>query len=89
VQVDLLRACNDETTACELEHKVWAAVADETASAVRYGLKVHALIMLMSQDAIFMKNNCKQFIAAGIFFKVKLGGFLLQLWLLMIEFCLS
>ncbi|RDX96241.1 Bifunctional fucokinase/fucose pyrophosphorylase, partial [Mucuna pruriens] len=39
VQVDLLRACNDEGTACELEHKVWAAVADETASAVRYGFK--------------------------------------------------
>lgn len=39
VQVDLLRACNDERTACELEHKVWAAVADETASAVRYGFK--------------------------------------------------
>ncbi|XP_057439689.1 bifunctional fucokinase/fucose pyrophosphorylase-like [Lotus japonicus] len=41
VQVDLLRACNDEATACELEHKVWAAVADETASAVRYGFKEH------------------------------------------------
>ncbi|KAK7285760.1 hypothetical protein RJT34_20541 [Clitoria ternatea] len=41
VQVDLLRACNDEGTACELEHKVWAAVADETASAVRYGFKEH------------------------------------------------
>lgn len=39
VQVDLLRACNDELTACKLEHKVWAAVADETASAVRYGFK--------------------------------------------------
>ncbi|KAG4917069.1 hypothetical protein JHK87_054626 [Glycine soja] len=41
VQVDLLRACNDEGMACELEHKVWAAVADETASAVRYGFKEH------------------------------------------------
>ncbi|XP_061372869.1 bifunctional fucokinase/fucose pyrophosphorylase isoform X2 [Gastrolobium bilobum] len=41
VQVDLLRACNDERTACELEHKVWAAVADETASAVRFGFKEH------------------------------------------------
>lgn len=41
VQVDLLRACNDESTACKLEHKVWAAVADETASAVRYGFKEH------------------------------------------------
>lgn len=41
VQVDLLRACNDEMTACQLEHKVWAAVAGETASAVRYGFKEH------------------------------------------------
>jgi fucokinase len=39
VQVDLLRACSDEARACELEHNVWAAVADETASAVRYGFK--------------------------------------------------
>lgn len=39
VQVDLLRACHDELTADKLEHKVWAAVADETASAVRYGFK--------------------------------------------------
>lgn len=39
VQVDLLRSCNDEKTASSLEHKVWAAVADETASAVRYGFK--------------------------------------------------
>ncbi|XP_028779835.1 bifunctional fucokinase/fucose pyrophosphorylase isoform X2 [Neltuma alba] len=41
VQVDLLRACNDGMTACKLEHNVWAAVADETASAVRYGFKEH------------------------------------------------
>ncbi|XAR62942.1 Fucose-1-phosphate guanylyltransferase [Bertholletia excelsa] len=41
VQVDLLRASNDELAACELEKKVWAAVADETASAVRYGFKEH------------------------------------------------
>ncbi|KAJ1413755.1 Ribosomal protein S5 domain 2-type fold [Sesbania bispinosa] len=41
VQVDLLRACNDERTACDLEPNVWAAVADETASAVRYGFKEH------------------------------------------------
>ncbi|XP_059634409.1 bifunctional fucokinase/fucose pyrophosphorylase [Cornus florida] len=43
VQVDLLRACSDETMACELEHKVWAAVADETTSAVRYGFKENFL----------------------------------------------
>lgn len=43
VQVDLLRACKDEATACELEHNVWDAVADETASAVRYGFREHLL----------------------------------------------
>ncbi|GFP88206.1 bifunctional fucokinase/fucose pyrophosphorylase [Phtheirospermum japonicum] len=39
VHLDLLRACDDELMAAEMEHKVWAAVADETASAVRYGFK--------------------------------------------------
>ncbi|KAK9279064.1 hypothetical protein L1049_012739 [Liquidambar formosana] len=43
VQVDLLRACRDKTMACELEHKIWDAVADETASAVRYGFREHLL----------------------------------------------
>lgn len=38
-QVDLLRACKEETTASELEQKVWAAVADETASAIKYGFR--------------------------------------------------
>ncbi|XP_076955771.1 bifunctional fucokinase/GDP-fucose pyrophosphorylase-like isoform X1 [Bidens hawaiensis] len=41
VQVDLLRACNKHEKAIEVEHHVWAAVADETASAVRYGFKEH------------------------------------------------
>ncbi|XP_071932799.1 bifunctional fucokinase/GDP-fucose pyrophosphorylase isoform X1 [Coffea arabica] len=39
VHVDLLRACNDEKKALELENEIWAAVAEETASAVRYGFK--------------------------------------------------
>lgn len=39
VHVDLLRACSKEKMASELEQKVWAAVADETASAVRYGFR--------------------------------------------------
>ncbi|KAK3036081.1 hypothetical protein RJ639_029834 [Escallonia herrerae] len=43
VQVDLLRACCNEMKAREVEHKVWAAVADETSSAVRYGFKEHLL----------------------------------------------
>ncbi|GAV65254.1 LOW QUALITY PROTEIN: GHMP_kinases_N domain-containing protein/Fucokinase domain-containing protein, partial [Cephalotus follicularis] len=43
VQVDLLRACGDATEASKLEHKVWAAVAGETASAVRYGFREHLL----------------------------------------------
>ncbi|KAL4622127.1 hypothetical protein ACB092_06G275200 [Castanea dentata] len=62
VQVDLLRACSDEATASELEHKVWAAVADETASAVRYGFKEHLLESPNDTSApAFQKNefdNC-------------------------------
>ncbi|KAJ9539092.1 hypothetical protein OSB04_031825, partial [Centaurea solstitialis] len=41
VQMDLLRACSQHEEASEVEHRVWAAVADETASAVRYGFKEH------------------------------------------------
>ncbi|XP_047958356.1 bifunctional fucokinase/fucose pyrophosphorylase isoform X2 [Salvia hispanica] len=36
VHLDLLRVCDEKELAAEMEHKVWAAVADETASAVRY-----------------------------------------------------
>ncbi|CAN6903415.1 unnamed protein product [Brassica oleracea] len=43
VEVDLLRACGDEAKAIELEHKVWEAIAEETASAVRYGFREHLL----------------------------------------------
>ncbi|KAM7511867.1 hypothetical protein LguiB_010742 [Lonicera macranthoides] len=43
VEADLLRACSSEAMACEVDHKVWDAVADETASAVRYGFKEHLL----------------------------------------------
>ncbi|KAL0379377.1 UNVERIFIED_CONTAM: Bifunctional fucokinase/fucose pyrophosphorylase [Sesamum angustifolium] len=39
VHLDLLRACSEEQMASEIEHKVWAAVANETALAVRYGFK--------------------------------------------------
>lgn len=55
VQVDLLRACNDESTACEMEHKVWDAVADETASAVRYGFK-GACFDLINTFSLFILN---------------------------------
>ncbi|KAL3604244.1 hypothetical protein D5086_005103 [Populus alba] len=41
VQVDLLRASGDETTACHFKHKVWAAVADETASAMSTPTSAH------------------------------------------------
>ncbi|KAH0728803.1 hypothetical protein KY284_004668 [Solanum tuberosum] len=39
VHADLLRACGNEEMALETEQKVWASIADETASAVRYGFK--------------------------------------------------
>lgn len=41
VQVDLLHACGNHEEATKVRHQVWAAVADETASAVRYGFKEH------------------------------------------------
>ncbi|CAI9101096.1 OLC1v1038345C1 [Oldenlandia corymbosa var. corymbosa] len=43
VQVDLLRMCNGERRAVEAENHVWAAVTDETASAVRYGFRENIL----------------------------------------------
>lgn len=48
VQVDLLRACGDEEAARELEKNVWSAVADETASAVRYGFQGSVPLSLLS-----------------------------------------
>lgn len=41
VHLDLLQVCDEKEMAAEMEHKVWAAVADETASAVRYGFEEH------------------------------------------------
>ncbi|KAA8520772.1 hypothetical protein F0562_014956 [Nyssa sinensis] len=57
VQGDLLRACSDETTACELEQKIWAAVADETAAAVRYGFKEHLLESSNSKSVTANQGN--------------------------------
>ncbi|KAK4847646.1 hypothetical protein QYF36_004266 [Acer negundo] len=57
VQVDLLRACKDETSACELELKVWAAVADETASAVRYGFRENLLESPSRTAPVYQNNN--------------------------------
>ncbi|KAG6725658.1 bifunctional fucokinase/fucose pyrophosphorylase isoform X3 [Carya illinoinensis] len=57
VHVDLLRACNDEAKACELEHKVWAAVADETASAVKYGFKEYLLESPSKMSASTYQNK--------------------------------
>ncbi|KAF7826210.1 bifunctional fucokinase/fucose pyrophosphorylase [Senna tora] len=58
VQVDLLRACNDELAACKLEHNVWAAVADETASAVRYGFKEHLSESSGTVSCLEYQSNC-------------------------------
>ncbi|KAK9056114.1 hypothetical protein SSX86_027202 [Deinandra increscens subsp. villosa] len=54
VQVDLLHACNNHKKAIEVEHQVWAAVADETASAVRYGFKEH---LFQSSNETASKGN--------------------------------
>lgn len=39
VKMDLLRASGDLSTACIVEEKVWASIASETASAIKYGSK--------------------------------------------------
>ena len=39
VKMDLLRASGDLSTACMVEEKVWASIASETASAIKYGSK--------------------------------------------------
>ncbi|KAM6583835.1 hypothetical protein CsatB_010837 [Cannabis sativa] len=57
VQVDLLRACSDESTASKLEHKVWDSVIDETASAVRYGFKDHLLEAPSSNSSLALCDN--------------------------------
>lgn len=57
VQVDLLRACREETKAYQLEHEVWASIADETASAVRYGFGAHLLESSGSKSTLAFRNN--------------------------------
>ncbi|KAK6919934.1 GHMP kinase N-terminal domain [Dillenia turbinata] len=61
VQLDLQQACGDETQARDLEHKVWAAVADETASAVRYGFREHLMEPIPGTCATFEANNSRGF----------------------------
>ncbi|CAN6302578.1 unnamed protein product [Urochloa humidicola] len=39
VKMDLLRASGDLSAACIVEDKVWASIASETASAIKYGSK--------------------------------------------------
>ncbi|GAB2291121.1 hypothetical protein Dimus_025379 [Dionaea muscipula] len=57
VEIDLLRACGDEALASELEHKVWAAVTAETASAVRYGFKEHVLDPSKGKSSLTYQEN--------------------------------
>ncbi|PWA76489.1 L-fucokinase/GDP-L-fucose pyrophosphorylase [Artemisia annua] len=56
VQADLLHACSNHEEAIKVEHQVWAAVADETASAVRYGFKEH---LFQSSSHIAVKEHGK------------------------------
>ncbi|KMT20263.1 hypothetical protein BVRB_1g002670 [Beta vulgaris subsp. vulgaris] len=64
VKVDLLRACRVEALANELESKVWAAVADETASSVRYGFKEHLLDASHGISTSIQQDNNKLDIGA-------------------------
>ncbi|XP_043719463.1 bifunctional fucokinase/fucose pyrophosphorylase isoform X1 [Telopea speciosissima] len=57
VQVDLLRAYGEETRACALEPNVWAAVANETALAVKYGFGEN---LLESSDGQSLLENGKR-----------------------------
>ncbi|KAK1306444.1 Bifunctional fucokinase/fucose pyrophosphorylase [Acorus calamus] len=58
VQVDLLRACGEEKLACAMEPKVWAAVAQETASAVKYGYSDHLLgAPEINIPAVYLEND--------------------------------
>nr|GMD31516.1 bifunctional fucokinase/fucose pyrophosphorylase [Ipomoea batatas] len=57
VHVDLLRACGKEKMASELEQKVWAAVAHETASAVRYGFREKLLESSSLSNVAYLNNN--------------------------------
>ncbi|GAB2217475.1 hypothetical protein Droror1_Dr00000667 [Drosera rotundifolia] len=68
VEVDLLQASGDECLASDLEHKMWAAVAAETASAVQYGFKerisdsLHGNVAPAYQDRGSNGSVDKQFI---------------------------
>uniref|UniRef100_A0A7N0TC43 Bifunctional fucokinase/fucose pyrophosphorylase n=3 Tax=Kalanchoe fedtschenkoi TaxID=63787 RepID=A0A7N0TC43_KALFE len=57
VQVDLLRACNDEMLACQLEPRVWDAVASETASAV-----THSSPENLHKVSKFLSSGCQHYI---------------------------
>ncbi|KAJ8748543.1 hypothetical protein K2173_003444 [Erythroxylum novogranatense] len=57
VEVDLLQVCGDEKTASQMEDKIWTAVADETASAVRYGFREHLLGLPGSKHTSSQNNH--------------------------------
>ncbi|XP_072957841.1 bifunctional fucokinase/GDP-fucose pyrophosphorylase [Typha angustifolia] len=57
VQVDLLRACGDESTARMVEEKVWAAVASETALAVTYEFEEYVPIREMNASSNLIRNH--------------------------------
>ncbi|XP_010267502.1 PREDICTED: bifunctional fucokinase/fucose pyrophosphorylase isoform X2 [Nelumbo nucifera] len=63
VQVDLLRACRETATSLTMERKVWAAVANETASAVKYGFGDH---LLESSHVISLSANQENNVNASV-----------------------
>lgn len=58
VHADLLRACGNEEMALEAEQKVWASIADETASAVRYGFKGKKDMLKVVTNTDQLSKNC-------------------------------
>nr|GEZ99203.1 bifunctional fucokinase/fucose pyrophosphorylase [Tanacetum cinerariifolium] len=63
VQADLLHACSYHEEAINVAHQVWAAVANETASAVRYGLEEH---VFQSSGQIAVKEHRKNNVGAHV-----------------------
>lgn len=58
VHLDLLRVCDEKEMAAGIEHKVWASVADETASAVRYGFEGNNTILNQLNEYYSSSCNC-------------------------------
>ncbi|KAF3321345.1 bifunctional fucokinase/fucose pyrophosphorylase isoform X1 [Carex littledalei] len=60
IQTDLLKACGDESSASQMEKKVWAAVARETSLAVKYGFEDDGMPLTSSTGTNISSSNGKE-----------------------------